>query len=165
MQCDIKDIESRLVNNMMLNWEREIQQKPKLRTYIRIKSVFGTEDYLKLPCISRSEKSLLAQLRLSTLPLRIETGRFRGEDIGLRLCVFCTMNVVEHEQHFICECDAYDVDREILYTIANTQYPLFNMLCQYDQFNFLLVHCWQVTAKFITKAWRTRQAKMYTLSI
>ena len=36
VQCDIKDIESRLVNNMMLNWEREIQQKPKLRTYIRI---------------------------------------------------------------------------------------------------------------------------------
>ena len=154
VQCDIKDIESRLVNNMMLNWEREIQQKPKLRTYIRIKSVFGTEDYLKLPCISKSEKSLLAQLRLGTLPLRIETGRFRWEDIGVRLCVFCTMNVVEHEQHFICECDAYD-----------TQYPLFNMLCQYDQFNFLLVHCWQATAKFIRKAWRTRQAKMYTLSI
>ena len=70
VQCDIKDIESRLVNNMMLNWEREIQQKPKLRKYIIIKSVFGTEDYLKLPCISRSEKSLLAQLRLGTLPLR-----------------------------------------------------------------------------------------------
>ena len=62
------------------------------------------------------------------------------------------MNVIEHEEHFICECDAYDVDREILYTIANTQYPLFNMLCQYDQFNFLLVHCWQATAKFIRKA-------------
>ena len=101
VQCDIKDIESRLVNNMMLNWEREIQQKPKLRTYIRITSVFGTEDYLNLPSISISEKSLLAQLRLGTLSLKIETGRFRGEDIGLRLCVFCTTNVLENEQYFI----------------------------------------------------------------
>ena len=33
VQCDIKDREPRFVNNMMLNWEREIQQKPKLRTY------------------------------------------------------------------------------------------------------------------------------------
>ena len=138
MQCDIKDMESRLVNNMMLNWEREIQQKPKLRTYIRIKSVFGTEDYLKLPCISRSKKSLLAQLRLGTLPLRIETGRFRGEDMGLRLCVFRTMNALENEQHSICECDAYGVDRDTLYYVANTQYLLFNSLCQDEQVTFLL---------------------------
>ena len=30
-----------------------------------------------------------------------------------------SMNVLEHEQHCICEGDAYDVDREILYTIAS----------------------------------------------
>ena len=87
VQCDIKGIESRLVNNMMLNWEREIQQKPKLRTYIIIKCVFGPEEYLKLPCISRSEKSLLAQLRLGTLTLRIETGRLRAEDGITAVCI------------------------------------------------------------------------------
>ena len=74
-------------------------------------------------------------------------------------------DVLENEQHFICECDAYGVDREILYSVANMQDLLFNSLCQDEQFTFLLTHCWQATAKFIRKAWLTRQAKMYTLSI
>ena len=43
-------------------------------------------------------------------------------------------------------------------SVANTQ----DLLCQNEQFTFLLTHCWQATAtKFIRKAWLTRQANMY----
>ena len=55
------------------------------------------------------------------------------------------MNVVEHEQHFICECDAYDVDREILYTIANTQYPLFKG----GLYSFVAHICHHVARQFL----------------
>ena len=75
------------------------------------------------------------------------------------------MNALENEQHSICECDAYGVDRDTLYYVANTQDLLFNSLCQDEQVTFLLTHCWQATAKFIRKAWLTRQANMYTLSL
>ena len=142
---------------MMLNWEREIQQKPKLRTYIIIKSVFGTEDYLKLPYISRSEKSLLAQLRLGTLPLRIETGRFRGEDIGLRLCLFCTMNVVEHEQHFICECDAYGVV-EKYYTLLLT-HNIRYLTCYVNTINSIF--CWCIVGKQLQNLLEKRDQNLY----
>ena len=50
---------------------------PKLGTYILFKSEYCTENYLKL-YLSRSHRSLLAQLRTGILPLRIETGRYQN---------------------------------------------------------------------------------------
>ena len=42
--------------------------------------------------LSKSKRSLLAQLRLGVLPLAIETGRYTGKSIELRVCVVCDSN-------------------------------------------------------------------------
>ena len=57
------------------------------------------------------------------------------------------MNVFENE-HFICECDAYGVDRETIYSVD----LLFKSLCQDEQFTFLITHCWQATHSVAHKA-------------
>ena len=58
-------------------WYEHIHCLPKLRTYILFKFKYCTENYLKL-YLSRSQRSLLAQLRTGILPLRIETGRYQN---------------------------------------------------------------------------------------
>ena len=84
----------------MLNYEREWQQKinnkPKLRTYIEWKSSFGVEGYIKLN-LPKQHRSILAQLRSGSLPLAIETGRYRGLKLEERICKFCPLNLVESE--------------------------------------------------------------------
>ena len=59
--------------------------KPKLRTYITLKTNFYTEKYVKKYTCKR-ERSLFAQLRIGILLLENETGRYRGIAIEERLC-------------------------------------------------------------------------------
>ena len=47
------------------------------------------------------KRSMLAKLRTGTLPLKIETGRYRYTPEHQRICVNCDLNVIEHEKHFI----------------------------------------------------------------
>ena len=57
--------------------------------------------------LSRCERSGMAQFRCGVLSLRIETGRFVGEQVGDRLCRFCDLNLVEDEKHFLLVCPSY----------------------------------------------------------
>ena len=54
---------------------------------------------------------LKAKLRLSALPIRIETGRFERPRMAPneRLCPSCgVQNVIENETHFMFECPSYN---------------------------------------------------------
>ena len=101
---DIKAAESLLWMKMCYAWKNEIDTKPKLRTSILFKESFETEDYVKFNknrlCIS-----LIVQIRSGTLPLNIETGRFRQIAVEDRLCV---LRNLENEFHFICQWALYD---------------------------------------------------------
>ena len=131
--CNISKLES---NVKILNqnvWYEHIHCLPKLQTYILFKSEYCTENYLKL-YLSRSQRSLLAQLRTGILPLRIETGRyqnildkntvkFRKMKSNERLCTLCKENYVEDEIHFVCVCKIYDLHRKKLYDYINLLTP------------------------------------------
>ena len=67
--------------------------------------------------LSKSRRSLLAQLRLGVLPLAIETGRprYTGKSIELRDCAVCDSNEIENELHFICQCSRDNELRKELY--------------------------------------------------
>ncbi len=67
-------------------WLNDIQIKPKLRTYIVFKNEHSTEDYVTL-CRPRQNRSLLAQIRSGTLPLYVETGRFRDTKVENKTCM------------------------------------------------------------------------------
>lgn len=65
--------------------------------------------------IPKPHRSILAQFRCSVLPIRIETGRFRGEEVNDRLsqvkykiicsvdglCIICSVEAIEDEFHFL----------------------------------------------------------------
>jgi len=97
----------------------------KLRSYALFKSCFQykrMEPYLIYIDI-RNRYSLLARLRMGTLPLRIETGRYeavtsftqtdakkiiKGIPVIYRICRCCTLNKIEDEIHFLLECPFYE---------------------------------------------------------
>ena len=65
-------------------WKEALLNKQKLRTF---KTIFYTEKYVqKYTC--KRERSLFAQSRVGILPLKIETGRYRGIAIEERLWQF-----------------------------------------------------------------------------
>ena len=58
--------------------------------------------------IPRSGRSFITKLRSSTLPIRIETGRFERLKESERICKLCKDNKIENEFHFIFECQLYN---------------------------------------------------------
>ena len=64
-----------ILNSIYQNkWSQDILHKPKLRTFVMIKSHYACEKYVCAP-LSKRQRSLCAQLRSGILPLHLETGR------------------------------------------------------------------------------------------
>ena len=160
---DLKLAENTLNQKTSLTWKSELQIKPKLRTYIKFKENFETESYVKF-CINRLQRSLLAQLRSGTLPLNIETGRFRNIDVENRKCTLCNHNTVENEVHFVCECPVYDDHRSIMYNEILNKHPDFVIYFNQDKFNYIVKYEWKLLAKYLESAWKTRNNKLYQTS-
>ncbi len=89
-----------------ITWKEQVTNYPKLRTYLDFKDNWKEENYLKMS-LNRRERSILSQTRFGILPIRIETGRFMGEKLEDRICVFCNLNMVESEYHYIYHCPFY----------------------------------------------------------
>ncbi len=70
-----------------------------------MKSTFGPEPYV-YPYMSRSQRSLLAQLRIGVLPLKIETVRQYNVKVEDRICELCDLDV-EDENHVVCSYPTY----------------------------------------------------------
>ena len=145
---------------MSYEWKRNIETKPKLRTYIKFKKEFETEEYVKSN-ISRYTRSLFAQFRLGILPLKIESGRFKRQPLAERICENCTLNEIEDEIHFLCKCPLYSSLRFALFKKATELSERFNFLSEDDKFLFLMNNMWRDVAHFVVNAWRIRQHETY----
>ena len=84
--------------------------KSKLRTYKRLKTKAGFENYLSI-ITSQKDRISLTKLRLSNHQLNIEKGRHDNIPKEMRFCPFCT-NSVENEVHFLIQCKTYDTLRK-----------------------------------------------------
>ena len=91
-------------------WKEKLNSKPKLRKHF--KSEKQIENYIKLN-LSNKERSFLAQLRMGTLPLFIETGRYTKVPANQRFCFNCP-NSIEDEFHFCFSCPVYNKFRNEL---------------------------------------------------
>ena len=118
LACDLELVKAKTKDIMTTSWQREVQIKPKLRSYKLFKNNFETEPYVQF-IRDRQTRSLLAQIRCGILPLRIETGRFSRLPAPERLCELCNTGQVESEMHFVCECSLYDNARRNLYNVVN----------------------------------------------
>ena len=68
--------------------------------YSLFKNEIKTEEYI-LSNIPKYKRSLLCQLRISILPLEIETGRYTRKEVEDRICKLCKLDI-EDEIHFVC---------------------------------------------------------------
>ena len=84
-------------------WKIEADLKPKLRTFNKIHD-FDSKQILANPTLSRYQRSILTQLKIGILPLRIETDRYQGIAPEERLCRLCALNQTEDEIHFLFTC-------------------------------------------------------------
>ena len=103
---NMTEAQNRLLNYYENSWPDKCRNVPRLRTYIQFKQSFKRENYLTMN-MNRNERSVMAQFRCGVLPLRIETGRFVGEQVGDKLCRFCDLNLVEDEKHFVLVFPSY----------------------------------------------------------
>ena len=108
-------IKQKLREKFIIFWQKRMavnEGQNKLRTYKCIKEKFGLEPYLE-HIKDKSLRAGLSSLRISAHKLRIETGRYKGEDVNDRKCDTCM--VLEDEVHFLCQCSKYNAHKLILY--------------------------------------------------
>ncbi len=68
-------VKAKINEQFQINWRHNCSTKPKLRTYVTFKN--NVEVASHIACnLPKYERSLISQLRLGILPLRIETGRY-----------------------------------------------------------------------------------------
>ena len=60
----------------------------------------------------RSDRSVLAKIRISAHKLTVKKGRYTGIPRHDRICKVCNTGSIENEQHFLLECPAYKLLRE-----------------------------------------------------
>ena len=89
-----------------LEWQDSVGSKQKLRTYLKFKCHISTENYASKN-INKYKRSLLAILRSGTLPLAVDTGRFKSKQLSQRLCKLYNSNVIEDEEQIIITCPFY----------------------------------------------------------
>ena len=156
---DLAYIKNRALSDYVSDWQDNVKSKPKLRTYQKFKDSFGAENYVT-SFLPKRQRSLIAQLRLSILPIRVETGRFVQEALENRICKLCNYNVVEDENHFLLNCPCYKDIRDIYFRKITDDnfYNLTDVMKQkylYEKHPFLAGN---MIAKFVTK----RKSLLYT---
>ena len=57
--------------------------------------------------VDAQQRNFLTEMRGGTNLLRVELGRWKGEQLEERTCSFCAMGLVEDEPHALLECSAY----------------------------------------------------------
>ena len=122
-----KLIEEGLIRQATSVWKHDLDRDKakigeggnKLRTYAKFKKQLGVEPYL-IHVHDDRKRALLFKFRAGVAPLRIETGRYeaarpkqRGVPVYERICMCCCKEV-EDEEHFLCSCPAYAVERDAL---------------------------------------------------
>ena len=85
------------------------KESSKLRTYGRIKTEIGREEYLA-NISNLNERTAISKIRLSNHTLMIEKGRHLKIAKDERYCPFCPYEI-ETEKHFILFCKSFAVAR------------------------------------------------------
>lgn len=136
---------------------KEINSMQKLRTYKELKLSSGTENYLTTN-MEKYNRSLITKIRIGTLPINIETGRYKNQPVEERKCPKCT-NAVEDEKHFLMDCPLYKELRQELYRKVQDKTGIDATELNRGELFYLLLNVTKAirpTANFIKEALRTR---------
>ena len=140
--CNFKQFckyaEEQLMAHYSHTWSLTVESKSKLHFYAEIKSEISTEKYCSVN-LKRSQRALVAKLRLGILPIEVELGRHRRVPREERLCSLCSAGAVEDELHILLHCEAHREARYDLFTNANNFEP-FNEMGDIARLKLLTSH-------------------------
>ena len=161
-ESDIQNIHVVTFKNLTENFYQESFEKiysehSKLRTYSKLKTERGMEEYLN-SVKNIGDRTALTKLRLSNHTLMIERGRHQGLQENQRLCPFCK-NKVEDEYHFVMECNTFDSFRQNLFDDMMEINNMFNWLNDNEKFIFLLSkpETGEIMSKYLHKTLQIRK--------
>ena len=117
LKATIKKVKTAFLAEQQNFLRAECSDKPKLRTFVKFKDYNVLPSYITKP-LSFKQRKFIAKLRLGSLDIRIETGRFSQPRLeeNERLCTVCNLNdplqglnpQIENETHFLFICSLYD---------------------------------------------------------
>ena len=98
-------------------WRFGVEICSSITFYREIKCTFDRADYLQV-LENRKFRNVVAKLRLTSHTLFVETGRHRQIPRQDRKCIYCHIEDVQDEYHFILICPFY-------HNIRNTHIPRY----------------------------------------
>ena len=61
------------------------------------------------------KRKCLTRFRISAHRLEIESGSYKKQPVSDRICKFCKLDQIEDEIHFLCNCSAYNFERQTFF--------------------------------------------------
>ena len=120
LKCTLETMKANFKIEQAEFLKTECEQKPKLRTFVTFKQFNTMPAYVTKP-LTFLQKKHLSKLRLGSLELRIESGRFSRPrlEVHERICLICRETnlgldlepQIETEAHFLFFCGHYNTLR------------------------------------------------------
>ena len=152
---NLGNIKEDLFDLMHCYWSNNIGFKPKLRNYTKFKQDINMENYLLKS--TRSQRSLLAQLRIGILPLQVEVGRYYRKALDERICLLCESQVIEDECHFLSYCSFYKTEREKFLLDVNFDLTITQSLPPNELFITFMTSDVKPLLKYVECIWNKRK--------
>ena len=109
--CDTYKLSNLVKTNLLSSWQDSLRNRSidmsRMKLFYEISDLDFRQNVRPQPYInirSRRKRSVLAKCRMGTLPLKIETGRYRSIAEHQRICINCDLDLIENEKHFIFYC-------------------------------------------------------------
>lgn len=103
-ECVAEECESNWIITLLDDTPRRNGSGNKLRLFRLFKNSFNISGYVKNP-LPLKHHHTLAKIRYGVALLHIETGQYEQLPLQERLCQLCDSNAIEHEPHFLFNCD------------------------------------------------------------
>ena len=114
----VKHIQQRIHDVVIQEQDSVMLNSTKLAFYKNIYKIQTRAHYVDI-ISCRSDRSILAKLRVRAHKLTIEKGIHIGIPRQNRICTFCNTGPTQNEQHFLLECTAYKFLREEFFLKLN----------------------------------------------
>ena len=108
-------IKQRIIDQCLQEQNAKICSSSKLSFFQNFYILNNRASYVD-KLINKCDRSTISKIRLSAHQLAIEKGRYSNVPKSERFCLACNNHVLEDEEHFLLQCQAYSVLR----------YPMYN---------------------------------------
>ena len=142
-------------------WSVESTAKTKLEFFTNVHD-YNSEMTIATSNLTRSQRSYLIKLKAGVLPLKVETGRYKGTKRELRTCDLCSSNVVEDEVHFLHRCRALKKVRKSYLKSTEIDWTRVNKKDKIELTKFLLQkENIKFRARWVEEMYSTRKDILY----